>query len=160
MCYTLSRIDFFNLETRTSPRKRIPNKSARYVGSTPTTPDNRAPCSFSSTSPMTPNPRDEWQQPTIGWCYDEKTLERRTKVRFCLQLLKICNRLSLTLFTFKEVDKAKAKPVYQRYIKEVQKFARQKGLHPRTPNKYLNYSRRSWDSQVGQKKKSFGVIFS
>lgn len=63
-------------------------------------------------------------------------------------------RLKINKFTIKkvksvkEIDKAKEKPIYIRYINEIQKFSRKKGLHPRTPNKYLNYSRRSWDSQV------------
>uniref|UniRef100_A0A914VCL5 Histone RNA hairpin-binding protein RNA-binding domain-containing protein n=1 Tax=Plectus sambesii TaxID=2011161 RepID=A0A914VCL5_9BILA len=69
---------------------------------------------------------DSWEEPKLGWCSDEATLMRRTK----------------------EINKAKTKPVYARYLAEVPKDKREKGLHPRTPNKLLNYSRRSWDAMV------------
>lgn len=69
---------------------------------------------------------ENWEDPKLGWCTDEATLQRRTK----------------------EINKAKAKPVYARYLAEVPKEKREKGLHPRTPNKLINYSRRSWDAMV------------
>ena len=49
----------------------------------------------------------------------------------------------------KEIGKAKEKPVYARYILEVPvKADRIKDIHPVTPNKFLNYTRRSWDEQM------------
>lgn len=121
---------------RTSPRKRIPNKSAKIEPSTPTSNSRQSSGIsrklFENTSKMSPNPREGWEAPIKGWCYDEKTLERRTK----------------------EIQKAKEKPIYQRYIAEVPKFNRQKNIHPKTPNKYLNFSRRSWDMQIKIWKKS------
>jgi histone RNA hairpin-binding protein len=76
---------------------------------------------------LTPNPPKDWSEPKVGWCNDEKTLERRAK----------------------EIGRAKDKEIYKRYSSEVPKCNRQKGVHPKTPNRYLNFSRRSWDSQVG-----------
>ncbi|VDN55248.1 unnamed protein product, partial [Dracunculus medinensis] len=70
--------------------------------------------------------KEGWKEPKNGWCNDEKILARRTK----------------------EIRRAKEKPIYIRYITEVPKVSRVKGIHPRTPNKFLNFSRRSWDAQV------------
>lgn len=39
--------------------------------------------------------------------------------------------------------------MYKRYLSEVPKFNRDKATMPMTPNKYIKYSRRSWDAQVG-----------
>jgi len=130
---------------RSSPRKIIPNKFGRYspspkssVQSTPQ--DNKGALTRDSANKsgttsrrlfgeashtMSPQPREEWVEPPKGWCYDQKTLERRTK----------------------EIDKAKEKSIYKRYCAEVPKCNRGKAL-PRTPNKYLNFSRRNWDGQV------------
>jgi hypothetical protein len=47
----------------------------------------------------------------------------------------------------REIERAKDTSVYKRYISEVPKCGRPPG-HPRTPDKTLNFSRRSWDSQV------------
>uniref|UniRef100_A0A914DZ02 Histone RNA hairpin-binding protein RNA-binding domain-containing protein n=1 Tax=Acrobeloides nanus TaxID=290746 RepID=A0A914DZ02_9BILA len=78
-----------------------------------------------------PEPKDGWVEPTKGWCYDEKTQERRLK----------------------EILKAKEKPIYQRYISDVPKMARKK-TDPKTPNRFVNSSRRNWDRQVSIWKKS------
>lgn len=78
------------------------------------------------------HPKDFWETPALGWCHDEKTLARRTK----------------------EVDRAKEKPVYTRYVEEIPKHKRVKGMHPKTPNKHINFSRRSWDTQVRLWKRS------
>lgn len=56
-----------------------------------------------------------------------------------------------------EIAKAKEKPVYARYLAEVPKEER-KSDHPKTPNKYINYSRRSWDSQVSPAYLAFTVL--
>ncbi|OZC07042.1 hypothetical protein X798_05969 [Onchocerca flexuosa] len=66
-----------------------------------------------------------WSEPKLGWCKDEVTLLRRSK----------------------EIEKAKEKPVYLKYLKKVPRHARTKDM-PKTPNKYIQYSRRSWDKQV------------
>lgn len=42
--------------------------------------------------------------------------------------------------------------VYKRYVEAIPREERVKGIHPRTPNKYANVSRRSWDAQVGPKR--------
>ncbi|CAI4231384.1 unnamed protein product [Auanema sp. JU1783] len=76
--------------------------------------------------------KDGWEDPTLGWCTDLIVLERRTK----------------------EIDRAKEKPVYNRYLNEVPKSKRVKGVHPKTPNKQINFSRRSWDAQIRMWKKS------
>uniref|UniRef100_A0A915AK92 Histone RNA hairpin-binding protein RNA-binding domain-containing protein n=2 Tax=Parascaris univalens TaxID=6257 RepID=A0A915AK92_PARUN len=72
--------------------------------------------------------------PKLGWCTDQVTIDRRTK----------------------EIAKAKEKPVYARYLIEVPKEGRMSD-HPKTPNKYINYSRRSWDSQMRIWKRSLYV---
>ncbi|KAL3075468.1 hypothetical protein niasHS_011975 [Heterodera schachtii] len=64
--------------------------------------------------------------PNEGWCTDKATLERRDK----------------------ELQKMKDKPTYKRYLSEIPKYLRKKGVHPRTPNKHINHTRRSWDKQV------------
>uniref|UniRef100_A0A0R3RIU6 SLBP_RNA_bind domain-containing protein n=1 Tax=Elaeophora elaphi TaxID=1147741 RepID=A0A0R3RIU6_9BILA len=66
-----------------------------------------------------------WTEPKLGWCRDEATLLRRSK----------------------EIEKAKEKPVYSKYLAKVPRHARTKNM-PKTPNKYIQYSRRSWDKQV------------
>jgi len=77
-------------------------------------------------------PRDFWADPKLGWCTDDRVLERRGR----------------------ELDKAKQKPVYERYLAEVPKHKREKGVHPKTPNKHINFSRRSWDAQLRQWKRT------
>ncbi|CAJ0587117.1 unnamed protein product, partial [Mesorhabditis spiculigera] len=79
--------------------------------------------------------KDNWAEPKAGWCTDVLVLERRTK----------------------ELEKAKDKSVYKRYAEEVPKTDRVKGMHPKTPNKLLNYSRRSWDVQVRRWKRELYV---
>ncbi|KAK6733901.1 hypothetical protein RB195_017581 [Necator americanus] len=77
-------------------------------------------------------PKDFWEDPTLGWCKDQATLDRRTK----------------------EIERAKEKPVYARYLEEIPRHLRVKGIHPRTPNKHINFSRRSWDAQMKSWKRS------
>lgn len=57
----------------------------------------------------------------------------------------------------RDLNKAKDSHVYARYERAIPKSSRQRGIHPRTPNKYDNVSRRSWDAQVRLWKKSLHV---
>uniref|UniRef100_A0A914GRG7 Histone RNA hairpin-binding protein RNA-binding domain-containing protein n=1 Tax=Globodera rostochiensis TaxID=31243 RepID=A0A914GRG7_GLORO len=77
-------------------------------------------------SKLLPKPREGWSEPRTGWCNDIVTLERRDK----------------------DLHKMKEKPTYKRYLSQIPKFSRKKNVHPRTPNKYTNHTRRSWDKQV------------
>nr|Q09599.1 RecName: Full=Histone RNA hairpin-binding protein; AltName: Full=Histone stem-loop-binding protein [Caenorhabditis elegans]BAB83255.1 histone stem-loop binding protein CDL-1 [Caenorhabditis elegans]CAA71200.1 histone RNA hairpin-binding protein [Caenorhabditis elegans] len=88
--------------------------------------------SDSSSVASSPSRRDHWEEPTLGWCTDEAVLKRRSR----------------------EIDRAKEKAVYQRYTSEVPLRDRIKGQHPRTPNKLINFSRRSWDTQIKKWKRS------
>lgn len=73
-----------------------------------------------------PTPKAEWAEPNKGWCWKKETIARREK----------------------EIKRMKDRPTYLRYIEQVPKDARKKGFHPKTPNKFLNWSRRSWDKQI------------
>uniref|UniRef100_A0AAF5CZD4 SLBP_RNA_bind domain-containing protein n=1 Tax=Strongyloides stercoralis TaxID=6248 RepID=A0AAF5CZD4_STRER len=81
--------------------------------------------------------KEGWSDPKLGWCKDPEVLIRRTR----------------------EIEKAKEKPVYGEYLEAIPKYERVKGIHPKTPNKFINYSRRSWDAQMKLWKRSLYEFF-
>uniref|UniRef100_A0A0N5BL63 SLBP_RNA_bind domain-containing protein n=1 Tax=Strongyloides papillosus TaxID=174720 RepID=A0A0N5BL63_STREA len=97
---------------------------------------------FCNSQSSTPNNnelkvREGWSEPKLGWCKDPEVLARRTK----------------------EIERAKEKAVYSDYLEAIPKYERVKGIHPKTPNKFINYSRRSWDSQMKLWKRSLYDFF-
>ncbi|CAI5443627.1 unnamed protein product [Caenorhabditis angaria] len=114
-----------------SPSKRRQNQPE---SGKPVRKSARALRAFDGAESVTSSPsrKDYWEEPTLGWCSDENTLKRRTR----------------------EIERAKEKSVYQKYTNEVAIRDRMKGVHPRTPNKLINYSRRSWDQQIKKWKRS------
>ncbi|KAI6236634.1 SLBP-RNA-bind domain-containing protein [Aphelenchoides besseyi] len=114
------------------PRKfASPRTPSRVLVSTLSASSPRVIDRANSTETMSPRPLDSYVEPKTGWCSDEATLKRRTK----------------------EIELAKTQPIYVRYGNEVARSARLKA-HPKTPNKYLNLSRRNWDAQMRKWKRS------
>uniref|UniRef100_A0A0N4Z9U7 SLBP_RNA_bind domain-containing protein n=1 Tax=Parastrongyloides trichosuri TaxID=131310 RepID=A0A0N4Z9U7_PARTI len=119
------------------PRKRAsPMKKAHSAVNTPSRREGTGRSKIISCD-LEVKQKEGWVEPKLGWCKDPDTLVRRTK----------------------EIERAKEKPVYAEYLEAIPKHERVKGIHPKTPNKFINFSRRSWDSQVKLWKRSLYEFF-
>uniref|UniRef100_A0A183BXQ2 SLBP_RNA_bind domain-containing protein n=1 Tax=Globodera pallida TaxID=36090 RepID=A0A183BXQ2_GLOPA len=117
---------------RAEEAEQQPQKIEQVDDSSPSFKENAAAIGSQSAggntpfSKLLPSPREGWSEPKKGWCNDLVTLQRRDK----------------------DLNRMKEKLTYKHYLSQVPKWSRNKKAHPRTPNKYTNHTRRSWDKQV------------
>ncbi|CEF62760.1 Histone RNA hairpin-binding protein [Strongyloides ratti] len=93
--------------------------------------------SYSASNNNDVRSKEGWAEPKLGWCKDPEVLARRSR----------------------DIERAKEKSVYVEYLEAIPKYERVKGIHPKTPNKFINYSRRSWDAQMKLWKRSLYDFF-
>ena len=94
------------MQAETPPRS---SRNHSRAGSAFSTPGRQR---LDSAMTNSPNPRDDWEQPKLGWCYDENILNRRAKVNEILFI----ELHSLTLHHFtgyrKSQRKGRLSPIY------------------------------------------------